>query len=346
MIRPALRRALAAVAALAVSVPLLVGCGSTASSPDEGAAASKTAAGYPMTLESPYGETTLAAKPERVAVVSSVDLDIALALGIVPVISPQYGDTPLDPWETDALAELGTKQFDSYDSTDGVDFEAIAAAKPDVILATSGWTLDADYERLSKIAPIVSYAGKDGLSSMTWADRTEAAAAALDRKPQAKEIIDGVAEDFATAAKEHPEFAGKSFTYAVIHPEQITYISYKGSDVSFFTKLGFTLPPRAAEFSETNASVGRENLDRLDADVLLVGYPFGKEGLISQADLEKDPLFRKLPAVASGHYAEIDDAFASPLAYPSPLTERWLLERLVPVLAKAVAGDGKDQQAS
>lgn len=338
MTRSVLRRLTAAFAALVVSTSLLAGCGASADTPSSSTGA---AAGYPMTLTSPYGETTLEAKPERVAVVSSVDLDIALALGVVPVISPQYGDAELDPWETEALEELGETTLKTYDSTDGVDYEAIAVAEPDVILATSGWTLDADYEQLSKIAPIVSYTGEDGLSGMTWEQRTESAAAALGRSDQAKDVIDGIAADFATAAAANPELAGTTFTYAVIHPEQITYISYEGSDVTFFTKLGLTLPERASDFSATSAAVSRENLDLLDADILLMGYPFGDEGLLTRSDLEKDALFRQIPAVAAGRYAVIDDAFASPLAYPTPLTEPWLLERLVAVLADAAAGNGE-----
>ncbi|WP_349885121.1 ABC transporter substrate-binding protein [Microbacterium sp. WHRI 7836] len=337
MTRSVLRRLTAAAAALVVSTALLAGCGASAATPASSAGGGE---GYPMTLTSPYGETTLQSKPERVAVVSSVDLDIALALGIVPVISPQYGDAELDPWEIDALKGLGEKKLTTYDSTDGVDYEAIAVAEPGVILATSGWTLDADYEQLSKIAPIVSYTGADGLSTMTWEQRTESAATALGRSDQAKEVIDSIAADFDAAAAAHPEFAGTTFTYAVIHPEQITYISYEGSDVTFFTKLGLALPERATDFSATSAAVSRENLDLLDADILLMGYPFGDEGLLTQSDLEQDALFRQIPAVEGGHYAVIDDAFASPLAYPTPLTESWLLERLVPVLADAVAGNG------
>ncbi|MFT4135369.1 ABC transporter substrate-binding protein [Microbacterium sp.] len=334
MSHPIVRRTVAAAVALGLAAVGLAGCSSSSDT------AEASAEGYPLTLDSPYGETVLEEQPERVAVVSSVDLDIALALGVVPVISPLYGDSALDPWEEDALAALGESELATFDSTDGVDYEAIAAAEPDVILATSGWTLDEDYEQLSKIAPIVSYIGEDGLSSMTWAERTEVAATALGLSDEGDEVIANVAAQFEEAAAAHPEFAGKTFTYAVIHPDQITYISYAGSDVSFFTDLGFVLPDTAEQFSEADSAVSRENVDLLDADVLLVGYPFGDEGLLSRDALEGDALFQQIPAVAGGHYAVVDDAVASPLAYPTPLSELWLLDQLVPVLSDAVAGDG------
>ncbi|KQR16497.1 ABC transporter substrate-binding protein [Cellulomonas sp. Leaf334] len=328
-------RALATVGAVALAVTLAA-CSDAATTPEPPAATAADGA-YPITLDSPFGTTELTAQPERVAVVSAVDLDIALALGIVPVSAPKFGDYPPDPWTQDALADVdGEVEF--YDSTDGTDYAAIAAAEPDVILATSGWTLDEDYDQLAKIAPIVSFQGEDGLSAMTWAERTVVAADALGLSDEGAAVVADVEKAFADARAAHPQFEGKSYTYAVIHPDQITYISAEGSDVSFFTDLGFTLPETASQFDETDSAVSKENIDLLDADVLLVGYPFGDEGLIGRDALEADALFLKVPAVASGHYAVIGDDVASPLAYPTPLSQTWALERLLPVLDGAVAG--------
>lgn len=311
------RRSLAAIT-LAVAITLmLAGCGAGAKSSD----ASSDAVSYPMTLKSPYGSTELKKKPTRVAVVDATDLDIALSLGVMPVTAPKYGDAELDEWEKEALTKV-KGSLKTYDSTDGVNFEAIAAAKPDVILATSGWTLDKDYSKLSKIAPVVSYQGKDGISSMTWEQRTKEAAHALDLVKKGDAVIADVNKKFKETRDAHPELKGKSFTYAVIHPEQITYESHKDSDVEIFTKLGLVQPKAAAKFSLKNSAVSRENLDVLDADILLVGYPFGDEGLMTQDKLETDPLFTKLKAVSGHHYAVIGDDLAYPLAYPTPLSEK------------------------
>jgi iron complex transport system substrate-binding protein len=349
-----LRRFTVATAATALAALTLAGCsgGGTATgtgeSPTSSAAVSPAAAStsYPLILESPYGTTTLDAKPAKVAVVSSVDLDVALALGGLPVIAPQYGDAELEPWSAAAVQALGQGELTTYDSTDGTDFEAIAAAAPDVILATSGWTLDTDYEQLSKIAPVVSYQGEDGLAAMSWADRTQEAATALDLAAEGEEALDRVDTAFSEAATANPEFDGKTITYAVLHPDQITYISHQDSDMDVFTNLGFVLPANAAQFSDTNDAVSRENVDVLDADVLLIGYPFGDEGVLTRSELEADPLFQQIPAVANGHYAVVDDAVASPLAYPTPLSQTWVLEQLVPVLATAVAGTGSGTTAA
>lgn len=336
---PATPRRLATV--LAAALLGLAALTSCASSPAESAAPTggeSASTGYPLTLTSPYGETVLEAKPVRVATVSHVDTDIALALGVVPVTSPRYGSTELDPWTAATAKALGADQLDTYDSTDGTNLEALAAVAPDVILATSGWTLDADYAKLAKIAPVVSYEGKDGLTSMTWRDRTTVAAQALGIPEAGTAAVAKVDAAFADAKAANPDFVGRSFTYAVLHPDQITYVSYEGSDNEFFTNLGFVLPPEAAEFTQNNNSVSQEMIDKLDADVLMLGFPFGDEGVMTQQTLEANQLFRKLTAVENGHYLVIDDKAASPLAYPTPLSQVWVLDYLLPGLQQAVAG--------
>ena len=330
------RRTPRLAAAAVVAALALAGCSATASGDGGDPTAPSADSRYPMTLSSPFGETELTDVPERVAVVSAVDLDVALALDVVPVIAPRYGDSDLEPWTQAALDAQGA-ELDSYDSSDGTDYAAIAAAEPDVILATSGWTLDEDYEQLAKIAPVVSFQGEDGLSSMTWAERTAEAAAALGLEQEGEQVVEDVAQAFADARAAHPELEGRTFTYAVIHPAQITYESYAGGDVSFFEALGLTQPSTAEQFSAEDSAVAKENVDLLDADLLLVGYPFGDEGLLSRDALESDPLFTQVPAVAAGRYAVVGDEIASPLAYPTPLSQPWVLEQFVPVLAQAAA---------
>ena len=95
------------------------------------------------------------------------------------------------------------------------------------------------------------------------------------------------------------------------------------------------MPPQAATFTESNNAVSKENLDQLQADVLLIGYPFGDEAVISRSALESDPLFQTLPVVKDGGYAVLGDDVASPIAYPSPLSQPWVLERILPLLQSA-----------
>lgn len=327
------------LAALLLVSGVLTACSPPSAAPESAGPSASTDSAYPLTLDSPYGTSVLERQPVRVATVSAVDTDIALALGVVPVTGPRYGTTAIDPWTTTAAQSLGTRELPTYDSTDGTDFEAIVAAAPDVILATSGWTLADDYSKLAKIAPVVSYLGKDGLSQMTWRERTTVAASALGVPDKGRAAIAAVDTAFDQARTANPAFAGKTFTYAVLHPDQISYISHADADNEFFTELGFTLPANADRFTGNNGAVSLEQIDLLDADVLMVGYPFGDEGVLTQQAFENNLLFKQLTAVRDGHYLVIDDAVASPLAYPTPLSTPWALDRLLPKLQKAVSGD-------
>ena len=325
-------RILGLAAATLVTAGTLAGCATSS-----GGGTDSAAAGFPLTFQNPWGEAVIDEKPQRVAVVDSVDLDIALALGVEPVISSVYGDYPLDPWTLDQLEELGIDELPTFDATDGTDFEAVAAADPDVILATSGWTLEDDYDKLAQIAPVVAWGPDQELTDLTWSDRTLLAGQALGLEDEAQAVVDEVTADFAAVAEAHPAWAGKTLTYSVMHPGGISYITYKGSDVTFFTDLGFTLPPQAADYTGDDNTVSVENIDALEADVLLVGYPFGDEGILTQDALESNALFQKLAVVEKGGYGILGDDVASPLAYPTPLSQTWVLGQITPLLEQ-VAG--------
>lgn len=333
--RTRLRRARTAVLAVVTASLLATACSSADSSEDSGTSG-KSSGAYPLTLESPFKTQTLDKKPERVAVVSSGDLDIALALGVEPVIIESRGGAPFDPWTKKRMDALGIDKLKSYDSTDSIDFAAIAEAKPDVILATNAWTLPDDFEMLSKVAPVVAHT-TDKVGGMSWQDRVLLAGKALDRQDQAKKEVADVEKAFGAAREKHPEFKGKTLTYAVMHPNQITYMSHQEWDAGFFLDLGFTRPKNAAKFKVGKEAVSVENIDLLDADVLVVGYPFGDEGVITREKLEKDRLFTKLEAVKGDNYLVMDNQAASPLAYPSVLSQPWLLDHMLPRLDKTVS---------
>lgn len=71
-----------------------------------------------------------------------------------------FGDDDGDgvlPWVEKRLKELNAKTPVLFDETDGIDFEAVADTRPDVILASYSGLTKQDYETLSRIAPVVAY---------------------------------------------------------------------------------------------------------------------------------------------------------------------------------------------
>ncbi len=96
-----------------------------------------------MTIKHALGTTTVEAKPQRVATVNWANHEVPLALGVVPVgmAAANFGDDNGDgvlPWVEKRLKELNAKTPVLFDENDGIDFEAVADTKPDVILAVLG----------------------------------------------------------------------------------------------------------------------------------------------------------------------------------------------------------------
>ncbi|MGW1933811.1 ABC transporter substrate-binding protein [Streptomyces sp. NPDC001919] len=343
---PAARRsAVRTLIAAAAAVALLVGCGSGtedktgSDKPTTGASAAPAA--FPVTLTNAWGKTEVTEKPLKVATVSDGDTSIALALGLVPVITPDAEDGgPVPEYKQRALTKLGAGKLKTYDDTDGTDFEAIAAESPDVILGMNTWSMDTDYAKLAPIAPVVTYADKKGADTLTWQERLKNAAKALGLTAEADKVIAANGKAIADAAAAHPEFKGKTYTYAVVHPEQLTFMSHADQDPGIFEQIGLKKTAKAASYTADKNAVSLENLDELEADVLLMTYPFGDNGLLSASELESNKLFQSLTVVKGKHYAVIpsENTLSSAVAYPDALSFPWIVEKLTPILAQAVAG--------
>ena len=134
----------AATAAVAMTVSLAACSTSTAPAGESSTPAAADDAAFPIEIEHALGTTTIEAQPERVVSIGWANQDVALALGVAPVgVDDQTWSMDgsdglgLYEWTTDAYEELGAEEPDIFDTTDGVDFEAIADAQPDVILGAS-----------------------------------------------------------------------------------------------------------------------------------------------------------------------------------------------------------------
>lgn len=335
------RPLVAALLASATCLGLLTACGEESGPKSTDGGASAGGGSFPVSLTTAWGRTEVAEKPVRVATVSDGDTAIALALGLVPVITPDVEDgDEVAEYKQRAIDGLGGKKLTTYDDTDGTDYEAIAAEEPDVILGMNTWDMDTDHAKLSPIAPVVTFADKKQSDTLTWQERLKTAAKALGLTEKADAVIAANEKAVTDAAAAHPEFEGRTYTYSVVHPEQITYMSYADQDPGVFEALGLRKHPRAKDYSAEKNGVSLENLDELESDVLLMTYPFGDEGLLSASELESNKLFQSLDVVRKKHFAVVpsDNTLASAIAYPDALSAPWVVENLTPILAKAVAG--------
>lgn len=140
---------------------------------------------YPITIQHAYGETIIEKKPENVVTISWGNHDVPLALGIIPagVSKANYGETDengLLPWTGAKYSELGVDSPVVFDDVDGLDYEAISDANPDIILAAYSGITQEEYDMLSQIAPVVAY---PTLPWQTyWRDQIKINATAMGKK--------------------------------------------------------------------------------------------------------------------------------------------------------------------
>jgi iron complex transport system substrate-binding protein len=312
----------------------LAACGSSGGSPDSRNTASS--AGYPVSVSGKFGPTTVTSPPKRIiALGQQPDGDAALALGVAPVALAKdpIAAGGIQPW---TKAKLAGQSPTLLNTQDGPPLEQITALKPDLIIATTYYSLQQYHDQLSKIAPVLAYA--TGPNTDPWQDTVTRLGRLLNRSAQAESVIAAVEHTVAADRTAHPEFAGKSFTFGPVQADGTIYTTSSRSDLSaaLLAQLGLTLSPKVvslpASSTKGKSIVSPERLDVLDADVLILTYITAAQ----QTKLEANPLFQRLSAVRRGAYIALPLPVSVAMAFPSALSIPYALSKAVPLLAKVL----------
>lgn len=316
----------ALAAATAASALVLTACsGGAADSGDDTAAEADGA--FPITVEHAFGETVIEKKPERVATIAWGNHEAALALGVVPVIMEKatWGDDDdngILPWVEDAVEEMGAEMPETWDPTDGVDFEAIAASEPDVILAGYSGITQEEYDTLTQIAPVVAYPETPWGS--TWQDTLRQDARGLGLEEEGEALIEEKEDELAGMVGQYENLAGTSAMWAYVEPTDTSTLSYftvNDPRVQFFPEIGMEIAPAVTKASEGNDQFfGSESTETAadtfaDAGVMVVSTDFDQQKL-----MQEDPLMSKIPAIERDSVVWLPaDAPEAAVSNPSPL---------------------------
>jgi iron complex transport system substrate-binding protein len=323
-------------AALLVLALLATACGSDGG--DEAAADAPSDATFPVRITHAFGTTTIDAAPKRVVTWGWGSADAAIALGTVPVAMPfqEYGgdEQGVLPWIADALDEAGADTPTILPKADDAPIEAIAAAKPDLILAVYSGVTDKEYALLSKIAPTVAYPGQPWATP--WKETIELVGKALGRADQAAALLTEIDAEVHAAGAAHPELAGK--TVAQVWDTGDQFYVYKPADsrVAFTLDLGLELAPSVdalANGGETfYYTLSKERLGELTSDILV---SYADDEATSKAFLDS-PAAQLMSQVQAGHVASVvgTELIAS-VSPPTALSLTWGLDDYVTVLSKA-----------
>lgn len=327
------RRILALLAGLAL---LASACGS---SQDSAQKEGSPDAAFPVTIEHRYGSATIPKAPERVVSVGYHEQDTILALGVKPVAVREWiGKKPYATHEW-AKDELGDAQPVVLEGE--LNFEQIAALKPDLIVATSALLEEQQYQTLAKIAPTIPEASQYVGFGMPWQEITRTIGRALGRAERAESLVAEVEADFAEAREQHPEFKGK--TGIVAYDFGLgTLGAYGPQDprARVLSSLGFDVPKPIADLAGDQffAEISAEQMQLLEADAL-VWILFLEDG--AKSKIETDPVYPSLRVAKEGRDVFLDqkNELQGALSFSTVLSLPYVIDKLVPKLAAAVDGD-------
>lgn len=296
---------------------------------------------YPVTIKHALGTTTIAKKPERVVTVAWANHEVPLALGIVPVgfARANFGDDDDDgllPWVAEKLKELGAETPVLFDEGDGIDFEAVAATRPDVILAAYSGLKQSDYDTLSQIAPVVAY--PEAPWSTDWRDMIRLNSAGIGMAAEGEALIAKIEKDIADTVAGYPVLKGKSAIFVthldVMNLSTVNFYTANDTRVKFFGDLGLTSPKSVVEATRPGqfaASVSSEEVDRFaDVDIIV---SYGNMKLLDA--VKADLLLSRMPAVNENSLVMLGRDPVGTAANPTPLSISWVLKDYVKLLAAA-----------
>jgi iron complex transport system substrate-binding protein len=336
-----------ATAVFAAAALTLSACSTgPASSTTDAGTSSSSSSQFPVTIEHVFGKTIIEKQPTRVATVSWVNDDVAIALGVVPVGVPknEWGgnDQGSTPWKDAALEELGAgfgsdKAPVQYSEADGINFTEIAKLTPDVILAAYSGLTEEDYKKLSEIAPVVAH--PELAYGTSWQDSTSTIGKALGKDAEATKLISDTEATIKEKVSEFPQIEGKSFIYGNLEPAKGDGVNvYTANDnrPRFLSEIGMKLAPVVEDNSKGSEEFfipwSAEKANELESDVFVTWVPDA-----STADaIKADPLLGQIPAIKNGALvADSDNTLTLSISAASPLSLPWSLDTFLPQLASA-----------
>jgi iron complex transport system substrate-binding protein len=195
-----------------------------------------------VTVRHLFGDTNIPGPPQRVVSAGFTEQDNLLALGVVPVATTEwFGGEPFAVWPW-AQPKLGAAQPTVLGLSDGIQVDAIAALKPDLIVATNAG-LDADtFAKLSEIAPTIAQSGPDAFFE-PWRDQATLIGQALFQNDATTGLVTGVDDKFKAVATNNPRFAGKKAMLLAGTLFRDSVQAQTGWRTEFLTQMGFAVPP-------------------------------------------------------------------------------------------------------
>jgi iron complex transport system substrate-binding protein len=300
----------------------------------------KAEASFPVTVEHKYGTTEIAERPERVVTVGLNEQDAFFALGVAPVgVTDWMGfEHGIGPWAETAAKAAGNPP-ELLTNTDGIQFEKIAALRPDVIVALYSDLTKADYDKLSQLAPVVAPPAGHADFGIPWQETTETVGRIAGKPDEAQKLVRDLEARIAKEKQAHPEFAGRTASMAMSY-EGIWVYGPDDPRSRLLTDLGFELSPEISRLfvQDYAGKISDEQVKLLDLDAV-AWFAIEEEA----EKLADNRVYNSLDVHREGRDFVVldsrpDDAYDA-VGAQTVLSIPLALDVLVPALAGAVDGD-------
>lgn len=249
-----------------------------------------------VTVEDRRGPQQFAERPARIAVLDWALAQQVLDLDVVPIAVPEialYRDWVTQPRIPDGVIDIGRR--------DAPDLERLAALKPDVILVSDA--APADVARLELIARVLAFdafdAAHDNITAARRIYRT--LARLLDREALARARLDTMAAEIEDLARDLRHDPIRKAAIIRLNDASTIWVygenSFAGAALQRL-ELENALPQPASRWG-----VAQRPLDVLagvETGAVLAIRPHGPGAAVFDS-----PVWRFLPAVAEGRFAEM-----------------------------------------
>lgn len=291
---------------------------------------------FPLEITHKFGKIEIPEAPARVASLDSGGIDNLLALGVQPVaVKFWYGeDYPLTAWPWAQEYLTSTPEVLKGD----LNFEQIANTKPDVIIGIASGIDQADYDKLSQIAPTIAVPeGYPDYGGMAWDELALRAGQAVGKEEEAKRQIQAIEDRLSQIRADHPDWEGKTASVAFYYdgkPGAYTSIDRRPR---LLAQLGFVTPEAIDATGDEGAfyvSFSPEDISAMDTDLVIW---FGDRDDFT--DVEAIAARPFLKAYETGGEVFMGDLMSGAYSHGSLLSLNYAIDRMVPMIEAALDGD-------
>ena len=250
-----------------------------------------------------FEDVTLEKMPERIITLDYGFLDTLDALGVEGIVGVAAGggkgnmpEHLKEKYVTDGVADVGTLKQ--------IDFEAVAAAEPDVIFISGRQT--PFYEELKEITPNVVFIGSDNENYIDAVYETVDLAAQIFDKEEKGEELKASLQEKVDAVKE--KAAGYENALVAMYNDKKISGFDNGADSRFayvYNDFGFTPATTDIEASSHGSDFSYESILSVNPEVLLIIDRTASDVETIKADIEND-IIKKTRAYKEGKIVYLD----------------------------------------